>query len=92
MLIYRGTDTVEQKEIDEMSLKLIKQRCEEVIETLTEHAVSFREAHGKEDTYRDCAEMGIRALLTYLLKYGMIDESFIPDGYELKEDKEKDAN
>lgn len=75
-----------------MSLKLIKQRCEEVIETLTEHAVSFREAHGKEDTYRDCAEMGIRALLTYLLKYGMIDEGFIPDGYELKDDKEKDAN
>ena len=36
--------------------------------------------------------MGIRALLAYLLKYGMLDESFIPDGYELKEDKEKDAN
>ena len=39
-----GTDVAEQKEIGEMSLKLIKQRCEEVIETLTEHAVSFREA------------------------------------------------
>ena len=87
-----GTDAAEQKEIDEMTLKLIKQRCEEVIETLTEHAVSFRESHGKEDTYRDGAEMGIRSLLAYLLKYGMLDESFIPDGYELKEDKEKDAN
>ena len=75
-----------------MSLKLIKQRCEEVSETLTEHAVSFREAQDKEDTYRDGAEMGIRVLLAYLLKYGMLDESFIPDGYELKEDKEKDAN
>ena len=87
-----GTDVAEQKEIGEISLKLIKQHCEEVIETLTEHTVSFREAHGKEDTYRDGAEMGIRALLAYLLKYGMLDESFIPDGYELKEDKEKDAN
>ena len=67
-----------------MSLKLIKQRCGEVIETLTEHAVSFREAQDKEDTYRDGTEMGIRALLAYLLKYGMLDESFIPDGYELK--------
>ena len=87
-----GTDAAEQKEIDEMALKLIKQRCGEVIETLTEHAVSFREVQDKEDTYRDGAEMGIRALLAYLLKYGMLDDSFIPDGYELKEDKEKDAN
>lgn len=87
-----GSETTDQKGIEEGALKLLKQRCEEVIENMTEHAVAFREVHGKEDTYRDGAEMGIRTLLAYLLKYGMLDESFIPEGYELKEDKEKDAN